>query len=398
MKNTLPKLLLVSMLLLHTAAWAQRVERELRREFVSPEEIVSFSGTTPFDQVIQGLSEVSKKFTDKVIIDATKKTLPIGIDVEARQWRDALEMILRANQMWYNEFRDYIELYALVEEEIVKPGEVSRPTLKSREVRISAVFFEVNLAKLTEVGISWNFLKSKGESPFTDTRISGSFTGGDQASDIFKVDIVPEVSFGSLDAIARLFSSYSLGKILSSPEITVRSGVQGFIQVGQSFSIKERDFAGNITDRFFDVGTILRVAPQVITEGGQTFIYLLINSERSSVTPGQISTIITKSSAETEVLLLDGEETVIGGLYTTDETTIRDGIPFLKDLPWWVFGIRFLTGFNKKSYSQRELIVLLKAELVPTLEERIARMGERRDVLMEKRRQYDREIRRRMKD
>lgn len=398
MKNRLPKLLLVSMLLLHTAAWAQRVDRQFQREFVSPEEIVSFSGTTPFDQVVQGLSEVSKKFTGKVIVDATKKTTPIGVDVEARQWRDALEMILRANQMWYNEFRDYMELYALIEEEIVKPGEVPRPSLKSREVRISAVFFEVNLTKLTEVGFNWSFLKAKGESPLTETRISGSFSGADQVTDFFKVDIVPTVTFGNLDAIAKLFASYSLGKILSSPEVTVRSGVQGVIQVGQSFSIKQRDFAGNVTDQFFDVGTILRVTPQVITEGGQTFVYLLISSERSSVTPGQISTIITKSSAQTEVLLLDGEETIIGGLYSTDESKIRDGIPFLKDLPWWVLGIRFLTGFNRTAFTQRELIVLLKAELVPTLEERVARMGERRDVLMEKRKQNEREHRRRMKN
>ncbi|MEE9288414.1 MAG: hypothetical protein V3U69_02370 [Bacteroidota bacterium] len=398
MKNTLPKLLLVSMLFMHTAAWAQRVDRQFQREFVSPEEIVSFSGTTPFDQVVQGLSEVSKKFTGKVIVDATKKTTPIGVDVEAHQWRDALEMILRANQMWYNEFRDYIELYALIEEEIAKPGEVTRPTLRSREVRISAVFFEVNLTKLTEVGFNWSFLKSKGETPFKETQISGTFGAADQVTDFFKVEIVPEVTFGNLDAIAKLFSSYALGKILSSPEVTVRSGVQGVIQVGQSFSIKQRDFAGNVTDQFFDVGTILRVTPQVITEGGQPFIYLLISSERSSVTPGQISTIITKSSAQTEVLLLDGEETVIAGLYSTDETIIRDGIPFLKDLPWWVFGIRFLTGFNRTAYTQRELIVLLKADLVPTLEERVARMGERRDVLKEKQRQNDREIRRRLKD
>ncbi len=29
------------------------------------------------------------------------------------------------------------------------------------------------------------------------------------------------------------------------------------------------------------------------------------------------------------------------------EPTERVGIPFLKDLPWWVFGIRYLTGSDK---------------------------------------------------
>ncbi|HEY4643306.1 MAG TPA: type II and III secretion system protein [Bacteroidota bacterium] len=397
MKNTLLKLLLVVVVLWPVSAWTQGVERELRREFVAPGEIVSFAKSTPFDKAVQGLSEVSKKFTAKVIIDATKRTSPIGVDIEGRQWREALETILRANQMWYNEFKDYIELYSLVQEEITKPGEVPRPTFKTREVRISAVFFEVNLTKLTESGINWSFLKAKGEKPFTRSEISGGLTSADQVTDFFKVEVIPEVNFGNLNSIVKLFSSYNLGKILSSPEVTVRNGVLGYIQVGQSFSIKQRDFAGNVTDQFFDVGTILRVTPVVISDGEHTFIHLTIRSERSSVTPGQISTIITKSQAETEVLLLDGEETVIGGLYVTDETTTRDGIPFLKDLPWWVFGIRYLTGFNRKAYSQRELIVLLKVELVPTLEERMAKEGEQRDLIKERRQEYDRAIQRRMK-
>ncbi|MFQ5798942.1 MAG: type II secretion system protein GspD [Bacteroidota bacterium] len=398
MKNTLPKLLLVSALLWHTVAWAQRVDRELRREFVSPEEIVSFSMTTPFDQAIQALSEVSRKFTGKVIIDPRKRTMPIGVDVEALQWRTALETILRANEMWFDEFGDYIQLYTLGEEEIVKPGEVPRPTLRTREVRISAVFFEVNLTKLTEAGISWNFLKSKGERPFSKAEISGSVTGADFVTDFFKVEVLPEVTFGNLDVIAKFFSSYNLGKIIASPEVTVRNGVQGFVQIGQSFSIKQRDFAGNVTDQFFDVGTILRVTPQVITDVDQTFIHLNLDSERSSATPGQISTIITRTKAQTEVLLLDGEETIIGGLYSTDKTIIREGIPILKDLPWWVLGIRYLTGFNRESYSQRELIVLLKAELVPTLEERLATAERRRDLIKQRQREYDREIQRRMKN
>ncbi len=137
---------------------------------------------------------------------------------------------------------------------------------------------------------------------------------------------------------------------------------------------------------------------KVITDGGQTFIHLALEAERSSGTPGQISTVISKTQARTEVLLLDGEETVVGGLYSTDEIIIRDGIPLLKDLPWWVFGIRYLTGYNRTSYSQRELIVLLKVELVPTLEERLAREIERRDLIKEKRKEFGQQIKRLLKD
>jgi len=68
--------------------------------------------------------------------------------------------------------------------------------------------------------------------------------------------------------------------------------------------------------------------------------------------------------------MLDGEETVIGGLFTNEETVTRNGIPFLKDLPWWVFGIRYITGSDETITRKKELVILLKAELLPTLRDR----------------------------
>ena len=130
-------------------------------------------------------------------------------------------------------------------------------------------------------------------------------------------------------------------------------GEEGRIQVGQDFSIRERDFAGNLIDRFYSAGTIVKVTPQVIAEQGVNFIHLTADVERSSVSPGSVSTIINKTKATTNVLLLDGEETIIGGLYNNEVTTTRQGIPFLKDLPWYVFGLRYLFGYDKDESRRR---------------------------------------------
>jgi general secretion pathway protein D len=171
--------------------------------------------------------------------------------------------------------------------------------------------------------------------------------------------------------LAKMFSSYQLGEILSGPSVIVRSGEEGRIQVGQDFSIRERDFAGNLIDRFYSTGSIVKVTPQVITEQGVPFIHMNVEVERSSVDPQASTTIVNKSKAQTNLLLLDGEESIIGGLYNTESSTIRSGIPFLKDLPWYVFGLRYLFGYNLESSTKKELVILIKAELVPTLQERI---------------------------
>ncbi|HLP17599.1 MAG TPA: hypothetical protein VK470_15155, partial [Bacteroidota bacterium] len=82
--------------------------------------------------------------------------------------------------------------------------------------------------------------------------------------------------------------------------------------------------------------------------------------------------VINTSEVKTFSVLFDGEELVLGGLYNNSETNERGGIPILKDLPWWFFGLKYLFGFDKTITSKQELIILLKAEVVPTIEERIS--------------------------
>ena len=354
-------------------------------KYTSPQELVSIAPTTPLDKALAAISEISKKFTGKIIVDTEHRTMPINLDIQGMQWKDALEAICRKNDIWFTEYENYIQIGSGGGGESGKsqPGAIS-PTgsggpagsvdivkepanFRSREVKISTVFFEVNLTKLDEVGIDWTFMKST-----SNVDINSSFFGATQAtSTIFKTEVTPHVSFANLDFIANIFSNYQLGEIMSSPTLVVRSGQEGRIQVGQDFSIRERDFAGNLIDKFYSAGTIAKVTPQVITEQGVNFIHMNVDVERSSVQPGAISTIINKTKATTNLLLLDGEETIIGGLYNSEVDQVREGIPFLKDLPWYVFGLRYLFGFNSDNLVKKELVILIKAELVPTLQERI---------------------------
>jgi type IV pilus assembly protein PilQ len=56
----------------------------------------------------------------------------------------------------------------------------------------------------------------------------------------------------------------------------------------------------------------------------------------------------------------------------------------LKDLPWWVFGLRYIFGYDRVSVTRKELIVLLKAELVPTIDQRISDLTKERNLIQEK--------------
>ncbi|TSA30263.1 MAG: hypothetical protein D4R68_01025 [Ignavibacteriales bacterium] len=178
---------------------------------------------------------------------------------------------------------------------------------------------------------------------------------------------------GTATSLLKFFEEENLGKIISRPVITAINKKTGKTQVGSDFSIKERDFSGNLVDKFFQAGTIIEATPTILNQDGIDYVYLKIRMERSSVIIGSLSTEKPKTEVITNLLLLNGEETAIGGLIVNEETTVRRGIPFLKDLPWWFFGLKYIFGYDQASVSQKEIILLIKADILPTLRERFLR-------------------------
>jgi hypothetical protein len=367
--------------------------RELRREYVSPQQMVTIVGSTPFNQALSILDSYSRKFLNKIIVDPENRTTPIGVDIDRMQWLDALETILRANGLWYKEYESYIQIVP-GQGQVTAKGETKQteptlppgtPTVNSREVDIQAVFFEADVTKLNSHGIDinyiikgvWNNLSpmSNGGVEQPNVLISpGATLQGSTASVPGQFNLSGSYNvnnFGTLSALFGILEAEDFGKILASPEITVRSGEEGHVQVGQNIFVTTRDFAGNTVQQMFNTGIIITVTPTVYTQDSLDFISLNLDLQNSSVGGSQQSGLtINTEQATTKVILLNGEQTTIGGLYSSTQTNHREGIPVLKDLPWWVFGIRYLTGSDNITNQLKELIILIRATILPTLKER----------------------------
>lgn len=350
---------------------------------------VAFPPTTSFSQAIQILSQISRDVEGKVIIDPTNQQGPINVSVPSLNWKRALEMILRANGLEFVERATYYEI-RVSGLGVALPSGPALPlegelTLDSRQVEISAIFFQGDRGSIAEAGIDWAIF-SRGNVNFDISSIAaGSVTQEFLTSSIDYTAVSGATTITTL-GILKAFEALNIGTIISKPSITVLDGTEGMIQVGQSFSIKQKDFAGNTTDTFFEVGTILRVTPRIIRDRDVTFIHLELSVEKSAAFPDAVSTRIDKQTATTQVLLLDGEQTAIAGLFTDESLSVRKGIPFLKDLPWWFFGLRFLTGFSSVDKSEGELIIVIRVDLVPSLTERIERRKAGLDEILDKKR------------
>ncbi|MCB0277706.1 MAG: type II and III secretion system protein, partial [Calditrichaeota bacterium] len=317
------------------------------------------------------LNELSRKFMGKAIIAPSNLNQPIGINIERTHWLSALEMILQQNGLWYQDTGQYLQVTQGQNTTSAPPptpkndGDEIGKEFYTREVAISAVFFEADISKLREMGSSFSLDRE------SDTKFNVNSTAGDVTGSLFEVQVEPKLDFADMSAAFRALENDQVGEVISQPQITVRSGEKGRIQVGSDISVNVRDFAGNSVTQFFSTGSIIEVQPQIMNFNGTDFIYLKMLIERSSNnTQEQGQVEIRKSNAQTVLTLVDGEETLIAGLYINQEQTGRSGIPFLKDLPPWFFGLRYLFGYETESVVKKELLILVKAELLPTLEER----------------------------
>lgn len=423
-------LLLCVLLLLIVSLQAQiKNERDLMRtaqgKVVKPDERVSFKADFQYRAAIAAISEVTKKLMNKEILDysplASKEGNPIGENIDGMFWRDALEQILRKQGLWYlegdaNFVVNTVENISRMSQTMTPTQQTGTPTTQQmitqqqmgiptgmgavvdsgaliarlREVTISAIFLEINQTKLHESGIDFSVFRG------SDMNIKVAFEGASRVSNnVFSASIAPTAGKTAVDVAAaiKFFESEQYGEILSRPQVTVREGMPGRVQIGQSFSSRSKDFQGNTIEQFFDSGTILEVTPKLYKVGNVQFVVLTLKVEKSSVDPGAVSTIINKTLASTTLTMLNGEEAYVGGLYSLDETSVRDGVPLLKDLPWWFFGLRYIFGFDRKAQSRKELIVLIKADLVPLIEERATQRA--KDAMEERLRDNQKDIDRR---
>ena len=374
-------------------------DRLPEREFTNPQELVVFDQSLPFSEALAIFDDLSAEFRGKILIDRSDFDGPIGVDIPRMHWFDALQQIAAHNDLVVVEAERYIELRDVPERPEVertrevdpdrrlRPGREERIiTFETREVEIKATFFEASRDIVRDLGIDWSTLSSDG-------RISVN-AAERVADEVLSASLDLNDIGGSGIDITALFNaieSSNKGQIISSPTVKVMQGQAGRIQVGQDFSIRQRDFAGNIIDRFFSTGTILEVVPEIYYHEGTPFIFMTIRAERSTAAPGALTTVINKQEAETEVLMLSGESVIMAGLYETEERLIRQGVPILKDLPGWFFGLRYLFGFESKQYFEQELVVLLEVNLVPTLQERLDGRFERMPELIDQQREIFRE-------
>jgi type IV pilus assembly protein PilQ len=172
--------------------------------------------------------------------------------------------------------------------------------------------------------------------------------------------------FGSAGGAAnlnlRLSAAENSGtiKTISSPRVVTVDNVDASISQGVSIPFSQTSAAGVATS-FIEARLELRVTPHVTQEGS---IQMKINATNNQPNPGLTGSngqpSITRREARTEVLVRDGETTVIGGIYTRRNAEAWSEVPVLAKIPvlGWLFKKKAITD------DRTELLVFITPRIV----------------------------------
>jgi type IV pilus assembly protein PilQ len=112
-----------------------------------------------------------------------------------------------------------------------------------------------------------------------------------------------------------------------------------------------------VTVRIEEVGIKLFVTPY-ITNNRQ--VRMKVHAENSDVSGEGEAAVFPKQVAEVELMVADGETTVLAGLTQTSVRVSKRGIPLLVDLPL----IGRLFGVTNRSETKRDLLILITPHIV----------------------------------
>ncbi len=167
---------------------------------------------------------------------------------------------------------------------------------------------------------------------------------------------------GALNINLRLSALEAAGhaKIVSAPKILTLDNQEAKISQGTSIPISVVGAAG-VQTVFVDATLELTVRPHVTPDGNiQLKIQATKNEPDFQNTGARGDPTIIRKEADTELLVKDGDTTVIGGIYTRNSGSAISAVPFFHKIP--VLGFFFRT--ETESDRRTELLIFITPKIV----------------------------------
>ncbi len=201
-------------------------------------------------------------------------------------------------------------------------------------------------------------------------------TAGTSGTPSFAVNLPAAVGTGSGGALGFIFGSaggaaalnlrlsalenQGTVKTISAPKVTTLDNNTARISQGVSIPFSQVSASG-VNTTFIEARLSLEVTPHITADGS---VLMAIKAENNQPDPSNTGAngqpAIQRKEANTQVLVKDGDTTVIGGIYVRRGSTQENGIPFFSKIP--VLGYFFRN--TTETDTRQELLIFITPRII----------------------------------
>jgi general secretion pathway protein D len=233
-----------------------------------------------------------------------------------------------------------------------------------RQVLIEATIAEIDYSIVTDLGVTWQYLKGAdfGTGLLNLTSSDAGLTFAIGISDELRV---------TLDALER----ENKVNILSSPHVLASDNQEARIDISQEIPTVTAETVVptsgeaivTTTVQYRDTGVLLAVTPHINERGLVTMdIYQEVSEQAEDVeVAGESFPSFFKRVVQTSLTVQHRQTIVLGGLIRENRSDASSGIPWLARLPL----IGFIFGATRDAFDKTELIIMLTPIVIVDLDD-----------------------------
>lgn len=264
----------------------------------------------------------------------------------------------RTNQLIISEIPSYLQTIRNLIEAVDVPN---------RQVVIEARIVETTQTFSQAWGFNWGFHGIQDPSLGTGTglvfpasidTVGGPFNFG-AGNPVLSFSLSNILGTFTLDVALNAAETLSLARVIAAPRVQTQDNVAAQIQAGTQIPFQTRiNFTTTVS--YIDATLSLSVTPQ-ITEAGTVIMDIAVQKNDPGPTePNAPGPSIQTRSARTKLMVRDGGTAVIAGIYQTNDTDLRDRMPFVYQIP--ILGNLFKT--HNINSTHQELLIFITPRIV----------------------------------
>ncbi|MFH2012675.1 MAG: type IV pilus secretin PilQ [Pseudomonadota bacterium] len=309
---------------------------------------------------------VEKKITSENVEDMVTEIIPINYASAKDTLPKVQDKLSKRGKASVDERTNSILITDIQSIVMDAKNMISELDTQTPQVLIEARIVQSNPTFTRELGIQWGGSYSRGVSDGTYT-IKGEGGGGAN----YAINLPSSLVYGGL-GLGFVNSSTILDlkltamekdekvKIISRPRIVTMDNEKAKIEQGVALPYPKLSSEGTISTEFRMATLLLEVTPHITQDGSIKMKVTVKKDQKSSQTGYGGEPGIDTRSAETQVLVKDGDTTVIGGIYEITQTDTISGVPLLSKIP--ILGWLFKSKYKKDEVT--ELLIFITPTIV----------------------------------